>query len=117
MNRRTSLGPPLLLATLVAACGEDNPSAREVVDRTAPVACAKAEECNDAALFKIAYPNGVEDCLARVKRDSESKYGDLTRPSVCTDEEVDQCLEALRSATCPVQKPTQIVLPDIPCKC
>lgn len=118
MNRRISCSA-LVLAAFVVACGgdDDKPTAQEVVDRTAPVACAKAQECNDEAKFTAAYPNGVDDCLARVKRESAAKYGDLTRPSVCTDEEVDQCLEALKSATCPEQKATKLVLPDTPCRC
>lgn len=107
----------LLALTLLLACSP-HPTAGEVVDRTAPVACEKAKQCNGDAKFELAYPGGATDCVNRVKSESEKKLGsDLSKSSVCTDEEVDKCLEDLKNATCPEQKATELVLPAAPCNC
>ena len=75
-------------AAVVLACSP-HPTAQEVVDKTAPVACEKAKSCNGDGKFNLAYPNGIDDCIKKVKTESEKKFGsDLSKSSVCTDEEV-----------------------------
>ena len=110
--RSSFVAASLLVASLVACTGK--PSAQEVVDRSTPVICEKAKECSGELAFSMAYPGGVDDCVTKTKADASKKYGDdLDRSSVCTDEELEKCLQDLKAATCPADKS----LPPVPCNC
>ena len=99
--------------TLLAAC-TSNPTAEEVVDQSTPVICEKVKECSGELAFAAAYPGGVDDCVTRTKAEAKKKYGDkLDGQSVCTDEEVERCLQDLRAAECPADGSP----PAAPCNC
>ncbi|MBX3259672.1 MAG: hypothetical protein KIS78_08365 [Labilithrix sp.] len=110
---RASLVVSFVFAGLVAACS-GRPSVEEVLDRSSPVICEKAKECAGELTFSTAYPGGVDECVTKTKDAGKQKYGsDLDKSSVCTDEELDKCLEDLKAATCPADKS----LPPVPCDC
>lgn len=114
--KRAALSFVVVSALAVVACST-HPSAREVVDRTAPVACDKVKQCNGDDKFNQAYAT-MDDCIAKVKSESEKKFGsDLDKASKCTDDEVTKCLDDLKNATCPPQQATQLVVPPAPCDC
>jgi hypothetical protein len=104
---------PLFLVGLVACTTKA--SAQEVVDRSAPIACAKTKECSGDALFAIAFPEGEAGCIAKTKEDAKKKYGDDLENgvSVCTEEEVDACLEKFKATACPADGSA----PAVPCNC
>ena len=109
----SSVALALTALSLGAGCNP-NPSAQEVVDRSAPALCKKAQECG-AASFATAYPGGVDDCTAKTKATVSKQYGsDLSRSSVCTDDEVDSCMKALEAEACPADGS---LLPAVPCNC
>ncbi|MBX3205270.1 MAG: hypothetical protein KF764_09380 [Labilithrix sp.] len=110
---RSSVAVPFVLVAVLAACS-GRPSVEEVVDRSSPVICEKAKECSGELTFSTAYPGGVDECVTKTKDASKKKYGDdLNKSSVCTDEELDKCLQDLKAATCPADKS----LPPVPCDC
>src|SRR4051794_11810638 len=92
--------------SLVALIGcSDKPSAQEVVDRSTPAICEKAKECSGDASFALAYSGGVDECVSKAKAEVTKKYGDdLEKSSVCTDEELDKCIQDLKAAACPAGK-------------
>jgi hypothetical protein len=102
----------LLTVALATACSA-NPTAQEVIDKSAPPICEKAKECA-AASFAISYPGGVDECVTKTKSEVSKKYGsDLEKSSVCTDDELDKCIKDLKASACPAGE----ALPQIPCKC
>lgn len=109
---RASAFLALVALTLVAACSA-HPSVQEVVDRSTPPICEKTKECA-AAAFTVAYPGGVDECVSKTKAAATKKYGnDLSKSSVCTDDELDKCLSDFKAAACP----PGAALPAIPCNC
>jgi hypothetical protein len=101
----------LASVALATAC-TTNPTAQEVVDRSTPPICEKAKQC--LSTFAVAYPGGIDDCVAKTKDAASKKYGsDLEKSSVCTDDEVSKCIEDLKAAACPPGE----TMPEIPCKC
>ena len=102
-----------IITAVVAGC-TGRPSAEEVVDRSTPAICEKAKECSGELSFSSAYPGGVDECITKTKAEAKKKYGaDLQKSSVCTDEELDKCLQDLKAAECPAGK----AMPDVPCDC
>lgn len=105
-----------VLAILTLACAaacSTNPSAQEVVDKSTPIICAKLKECQGAA-FTLAYPGDVDECVTKTKAAASSKYGgDLGKSSVCTDDELDKCLNDFKAETCPADGSA----PAVPCNC
>ena len=98
---------------LLAACSS-KPTAEEVVNQSTPAICEKVKECSGEAAFAAAYPGGVDDCVTRTKAEAKKKYGDkLDAESVCTDDEVERCLEDLRGAACGADGSP----PPVPCNC
>lgn len=86
----------------------------EVIDQSAPVICEKVKECSGELAFGLAYRGGVDDCVARTNAEAKKKYGDkLDAQSVCTDEEVENCLDDLRKSECPADGSA----PAVPCNC
>ena len=112
MKRTASL---LSVAALVLVTGcHPNPSGEEVVDKFAPAVCAKAQQCGGAQ-FDVAYPGGIDDCTAHTKSTVAQQYGgDLSKTSVCSDDEVDSCVNSLQNEACPTDGS---VLPASPCDC
>lgn len=101
----------LTLVVLAACTGKT--TAQAVVDRSSPVICEKTKQCT-AALFAVAYPNGVDECVTKTKAEAQKKYGgDLSKSSVCTDDELDSCLNTFKGEACPAGGG----LPKVPCDC
>ena len=94
----------------LAAC-TDHPSGEEVVDRSVPVICAKTQECS-GALFELAYPGGLSACESSTKEKVKASR-DLDGDSVCTDDELNKCLDQFKAAACKEDGS----IPDVPCKC
>lgn len=113
MTSPRSLLVALPSALLVLAACTGRPSAEEVVDRSSPVICDKAKEC--VSTFALSFPGGTSECVTKVKAETTKKYGgDLDgKVSACTDEEVDACLQKLKTAACPGDDK----LPQPPCDC
>lgn len=100
------------VAGLAIACSS-NPTVREVIDQSSPPICEKLKECSSAA-FPLAYPGGVDECVTKIKDASAKKYGsDLSKSSVCTDDEVTKCLSDFKAQACPADGST----PTVPCNC
>lgn len=103
----------LLVPSLLVACA-DRPSAQEVVDKSTPVICEKVKECSGDLRFGAAYPGGVDECVTKTKAEASKKYGDdLEKSSVCTDEELDKCLQDFKAVACPADG----TAPPVPCDC
>jgi hypothetical protein len=99
-------------AALAIACN-GNPTVQEVIDQSSPPICEKLKECSPAS-FPLAYPGGVDECVTKTKDASAKKYGsDLSKHSVCTDEEVSKCLNDFKAQACPADGSS----PTVPCNC
>jgi len=107
---------PTLLAFSVAALAiacSSNPTVQEVINQSSPAICEKLKECSPAT-FAQAYPGGVDDCVTKTKDTSAKKYGsDLSKQSVCTDDEVTKCLNDFKAQACPANGSS----PTVPCNC
>ena len=102
----------LVVSVLLAAC-TGRPTVQEVVDKSASPICEKTKECSSAG-FDLAYPGGVTECVTKTKEAATKKYGgDLDKSSVCTDEELDKCLQDFKAAACPADS----AAPKVPCDC
>lgn len=102
----------LSFAALAIACSS-NPTVQEVIDQSSPPICEKLKECSPTT-FPLAYPGGVTECVTKTKDASAKKYGsDLSKSSVCTDDEVTKCLNDFKALACPADGST----PNVPCNC
>lgn len=62
----------------------------------------------------MAFPGGVDECVTKIKDASAKKYGsDLSKSSVCTDDELTKCLSDFKAQACPADGSTRAV----PCNC
>jgi hypothetical protein len=108
-SRIFALAPVLFVALAACSLG---PTAQDVVDRSSPVVCDKAKQC--ISTFDLSFPGGTAECTTKVKAEAEKKYGgDLARHSTCTDDELETCLQKLKTAACPGGDK----LPQPPCDC
>ena len=113
MNR--VLSAALLLSSIflgVACKSDEHPTGSEVVDRSAPAICDKQKECQ-GALFELAYPGGVGECVTKTSASVKAQGKDLSAESVCTDEELTKCIDDLKAAACKEDGS----MPDVPCRC
>lgn len=102
----------ILSCAFVASCS-DQPTPEEVVDRTIPALCAKAEACSPSA-FASAFPSGPSQCVATVEAEAMQRDGsNPEKRSACSDSELDQCLQDLDAADCEEDE----LLPKLPCNC
>lgn len=106
----------MVFGLTAAACALGHPTGHEVVDRSTPVICEKAKQCAGDAKFSRTY-GSVDDCVAKTKAGVEAQRSDLDKHSVCSDTEVDKCLDDLRAAPCPAQPAGGVALPAAPCDC
>lgn len=73
----------------------------EVLDQTAPVSCAKYEECRHEE-FVQQFPNGIDQCVEVSKEGTRVLLGaELDKNSSCTQAELDDCLYQLERLDCP----------------
>ncbi|MBK6695314.1 MAG: hypothetical protein IPG50_24350 [Myxococcales bacterium] len=101
----------VVLSSVTAACA-GRPSVQEVLDQSTPVICEKLKECAPTS-FTAAFPGGVDECTSKTKAEASKKYGsDVSKSSVCTDDELETCLKDYKAAAC-----SGGTAPKIPCDC
>lgn len=78
------------------------PTVTEVIDTSAQPICAKIKECAGDEEYAKLWPDGVEQCVTvNSQRLKDAHKDQLDKASVCTDHELDLCLQNLKNATCP----------------
>jgi hypothetical protein len=91
----------VLALTLTLAACLVNPTVGEVVDDFGPPFCDRVKECNPGT-FELAYPGGQADCVNKAREALKKQKGNdvLEKRSVCTQEEVDICVEDVKKVEC-----------------